>query len=167
MNTYIRGMTLGLLATTCLGLGASPALAQQQTIAGAQQFLTELAHRGSLVWRMTESSDGKSGSYFSAYVEDTRAPEECVTIFRLGRKSYMSGVSSYVEGSEFAVDWRKVNRVEAAAFMSGTQVSVGPSVVPAWPYLGFDADSKDMNTRLAFAMNFLRTNCDTTAGTGF
>jgi len=59
----------------------------------------------------------------------------------------------------FVIDWRKV----AAATAHGREVHL-KGVSPA---MNFVLPSEDLAVRVAYAMEFLRLNCDATAGTGF
>lgn len=59
----------------------------------------------------------------------------------------------------FVIDWTKV----AGAIQSGQKVSLS-GISPA---LYFELPSEDLAARVAYAMEFLRLECDATSGTGF
>ena len=82
------------------------AWAQEQTVEGAQTFLSEVANRGSMVSRRLIRGEGPSGfsSMLSVFVRSARAPERCTTEFELGRVSYAFGVAaSSQEGQTFRI----------------------------------------------------------------
>lgn len=66
---------------------------------------------------------------------------------------------SGTQGGPFIIDWTKVT----GASNNGREVHLKD----VSPNMYFVLPSEDLAVRVAYAMEFLRTNCDATAGTGF
>lgn len=75
-----------------------------------------------------------------------------------GRKNYWKVRANMLQGP-VRIDWDKVAEVK----QSGSSITV-TGISPA---MRFHLASEALAARVTFAMEFLRMNCDTTAGTGF
>ncbi len=193
-----------LLLAAVLLPAAFSARSQQQTVEGAQLFLTQVAEQGGTTFQVDDGDGwnrvGVQKSYCQYYGYDTasgiRAGEHGCSDFKasthaLDARSLTSATSlsrcatqvkvAVVRGraftvkdgsgrdywdvrlppqpSSFDIDWAKVAEVR----QDGSTVTV-KGIKPA---MRFMMASDSLAIRVAYAMEFLRTECDATSGTGF
>lgn len=78
---------------------------------------------------------------------------------QVDNSSYTTVTTRRLPASPFTLDWSKAAEVK----QDGSSVSV----MGIKPALKFYLPSEALAARVAYAMEFLRTNCDATSGTGF
>ena len=168
-----RIKTLGM--TVALAALALPTLVHaQQTRAGAQEFLRQVAAQGAMRLS-TDTGDGWQRSV-RPYDSHTFPPN---TVTGVSGGDTCASTLAYqphatvVYGSEARgnysphydpiqnnlIDWSRVVEV----LQSGTDIYLTGTAYPLKVGLGSEA----LATRVAYAMEFLRLECDPTASTGF
>ena len=171
--SWFQGAAILVATAVSGGALAQPA----QTPEGAQQFLGQLAAQGGV----TVSTDVGRGwnvfvdtmydvtyAYDPSLVRSIQSDSACVSAISFARQPDRRGPAASdgmdpvygYRGEIIYLYWTKVTLVE----QTGTAVVVLDP--PSYP-LRFNFGSEALATRAAYAMEFLRMECDPTAGTGF
>lgn len=156
-----NGLTLAIAAS--VGLAGAPAGAQgEQTIETAQEFLKRASSLHQVGYRINDDRNLRDDQ---TTVTMSPTSDKCVTILTGDwnfEEFYPPNGDWYrITGpiGDNKIPWRQVSNVERV----GTSVRL----VDRNRKLLFRFPSEDLSTRAAFAMEFLRIQCDPTADLGF
>lgn len=151
---------LCLFAAT-LSLICSPAQGQEQTVKTAQEFL--ILTTDSTV-TLSEPPGGGNYRNFSSSITAVTAPRDCETKFDYKYKIdyiYSYGVENNSHERTYYVSWD----IPTSIARSGKIVTIEQAVRASPIKLIYPTEA--LATRVAFAMEFLRTNCDKTKNLAF
>lgn len=136
----------------------------QQTLEGAQQFLSELARRGNL--RLFWGNNNAGGNVYNTWarfaITSVEAPSPCVIRVHYGLMEKSADVPA-TTAAYGDIDWTSIASVTATG---GDFVEIRPSP-PGWAIFGANTMSDSFAPRLATALEFIRSACDRTRNTGF
>lgn len=188
-GSLFRSLARGLALTVGVVSSGPAATQSTQTVGGAHEFLRLMTSRGmtasvnrgdgwNMAWRSStrrkcrwENYDnffGSSGRRQVCY-DDPYTGKVNHGPYTLGFRG--SGCRSTVallaparygdvaDRTPISIDWSRVTKVSQA----GLAIEVGGT----YPELQFNLPSEDLAARAAFAAEFIRTSCDSTASTGF
>lgn len=160
MSRGWRHIILAISFAAISAISFSPsARAQEQTVEGAQRFLDSLA-RSNQLWQIVADSEQGLRRNGSTRWNWVRAQQNgCTSRVNLG--GHVTEVTgAQIDVFEVNVEWWRWSNIRAI----GSNVYVNDSI---FPFTMFRFSSSDMASRVAYAMEFLRQNCDPHAGTGF
>lgn len=149
--------------TTCIALYlaavSSPAQAQDQTVENAQLFLTQILpgqqYRASL--------DNGGYNPRPGVIQSVQTVGRCDTRLTV-HYPYYENSSTYYDAQTLTWSERNVSFL-AEVKQRGATIEIFWTFQP-WSSR-FELSSEQMATRVAFALEFLRINCDRAAATGF
>ncbi len=161
--------TIHALLLAAAALACTPALAQQQTPANAQTFLQLTAEKtgATLSWysRGAWNIHRFEGTNYPTppdKVNSITSKSACMSVINIDDKYGIESVDPVVykrRVTDVEVDWNKVPSV--------TQNGMGVELKIAGQPMRLDMPSESLAARVAYAMEFLRVHCDSSAKTGF
>lgn len=135
-----------------------------QNLPNAQTFINQLASRGGLtLWLGTDGAGNDQwNTNIHTKIVTATSNVSCATAFQQTLIAKTDNVTFKPENNTI-IDWSKISSVEA----SGKNVSLSGPAIPPWERIIVTVDTPAFATRLAYAMEFIRSACDTTVQTGF